>query len=392
MPPSHNRPTTAVVGGVVSKLAPSAVQLVLLLLVARRAGLDDVGRLALASAVAFLCGNLAEVGTMTSLSLPKAYFGVASPPLRATRGVRWAGALGGTLLYAVLWAAGLGSHETVFLAALALPALLALSFGYAGALNATGALGLEGAISLVESGLMVGLAFAFFPVMSPVAAALVALSVGRAAGTVARAVAVRTRPRSDEARIEGALRSQLGFLATSAAIVVEGQADVVVLGFLGGTFALLGVYAPLIRTCYATFLIAEGLTLAMYSFDEGGLRRWRARGLVVGVVAAVAFALLAEPLLEWVLDRTLHDLTWPVVLLALLIPVRFYGYVLGVDLVRAGKQAARIPALLVATVVLVGGAIAGWQTGSLTWLSSFRLASEFAIAGGFLLAVRRLRT
>jgi len=102
--------------------------------------------------------------------------------------------------------------------------------------------------------------------------------------------------------------------------------------------------------------------------------------------------LLAEPLLEWVLDRTLHDLTWPVVLLALLIPVRFYGYVLGVDLVRAGKQAARIPALLVATVVLVGGAIAGWQTGSLTWLSSFRLASELAIAGGFLLAVRRLRT
>ena len=79
------------------------------------------------------------------------------------------------------------------------------------------------------------------------------------------------------------------------------------------------------------------------------------------------------------------------ILLALLIPVRFYGYLLGVDLVRAGRQLARIPAILVATAILVGGAVAGWQTGSLTWLAAFRLASELAIAAGFLFAVQKVR-
>jgi hypothetical protein len=382
-----------VLGGVVSKLAPSGIQLLLLLIVARRpgAGLDDVGRLALASASAFLCGNLGEVGTMTSLSLPKQYFGVPHPPLRATRDLRWGAAAAATILYGLLWAAGLGSHEAVFLAALGLPALLALSFGYAGALNATGALAAEGAISLAESALVLGLVFAFFPAMGVVTAALVALTVGRAAGTLARAWVLRRRPQSDAAQIQGALRSQTGFLATSAAIVVEGQADVVLLGFLGGTFALLGVYAPLIRACYATFLVAEGLTLAMYALDEGGLRRWRTRALAIGGVAAVAFLFFAEPLLEFVLKRTLHHLWWPVILLAALIPVRFYGYLLGVDLVRAGRQLARIPALLVGTAILVGGALAGWQTGSLTWLAAFRLASELAIAVGFFVAAERLR-
>jgi O-antigen/teichoic acid export membrane protein len=384
VPPSA-RPTQAVAGGVVSKLAPSGVQLLLLLFVARRTGLDDVGRLALASAVAFLCGNLAEVGTMTSLSLPDRYFGVAEPPLRATRDLRWGAAAAGSVLYGLLWAAGLGSHETVFLVALALPALLAVSFGYAGALNATGALALEGWISLAESGLIVGLAFAFFAVWSPVAAALAALSIGRLAGTIVRAAAVRRRPQSDAQRIAGATRSQLGFLATSAAIVVEGQADVVVLGFVG-TFTLLGVYGPLIRACYATFLVAEGLSLALYSLDESGLRRWRRRGLAAGVVAAIAFFFFARPLLDFVLSTTLHHLLWPVALLAILIPVRFYGYLLGVDLVRAGRQLARVPALLVGTAILVAGAIVGWRTGSLTWLAGFRLVSEVAIAVGFLYA------
>src|ERR671934_1487478 len=97
-------------GAAVSKLAPPLVQLVLLLLVARGAPLDDVGRLALASAVSFLCGSLAELGFATTLSIPRPTFGTATPPLRATRRVRVVSALAGSLLYLVLWGAGFGSH------------------------------------------------------------------------------------------------------------------------------------------------------------------------------------------------------------------------------------------------------------------------------------------
>ena len=343
----------------------------------------------LASAVAFLCGNLAEVGTMTSLSLPQTYFGERFPPLRATRELRFAAALAGSAVYGVLWAAGMGSNETVFLAGLALPALLALSFGYAGALNATGALWTEGVVSVLESALAIGFAFALFPAMSLVAACLVALTIARAAGTVVRAAVVRRRPQSPTERIPGALRSQLWFLGSSAATVVEGQADVVVLGFFS-TFALLGVYGPLLRAAYALFLVAEGMSLAMYSAGDREPRRWRSGTLAIGVFAAIVFGVVAKPLLDLVLSATLPHLLWPVLLLALLMPVRFAGYVVGVDIVRAGRQAARIPVLVGATLILVAGAIVGWQTGSLTWLAGFRLASEVALTLGFLYLARRL--
>src|SRR2546423_7582435 len=75
-------------GAAVTKLAPPLVQLLLLLLVARESTLDDVGRLALASAVSFLCGALAELGFMTTLSIPPPQFGVEAPTLHATARVR----------------------------------------------------------------------------------------------------------------------------------------------------------------------------------------------------------------------------------------------------------------------------------------------------------------
>src|ERR687886_225682 len=98
-------------GAAVTKLAPPLVQLVLLLLVARDSTLDDVGRLALASAVSFLCGATAELGFATTLSIPRPTFGVAEPPLKATSRLRLVAALGGSLLYLALWAAGLGGHD-----------------------------------------------------------------------------------------------------------------------------------------------------------------------------------------------------------------------------------------------------------------------------------------
>lgn len=326
---------------------------------------------------------------MTSLSLPQTYFGERFPPLRATRKLRFTAAVAGSVVYGLLWAAGMGSHETVFLVGLGLPALLALSFGYAGALNGTGALGTEGVVSVLESLLVIGIAYALFPIMSVVSACLVALTIARAAGTVARGAVARRRPQSPSAHIPGALRSQLGFLASSAATVVEGQADVVILGFLS-TFALLGVYGPLLRTAYVLFLIAEGISLAMYSMSDRDSRRWRTGTLVIGVVAAIIFGVLANPLLDLLLTGTQPNLLWPLLLLALLIPVRFAGYTVSVEIVRAGRQVARIPVLVVATLILVAGAIVGWQSGSLTWLAGFRLASEVAITLGFLYLARRL--
>src|SRR5690349_6375398 len=76
-------------GAAVTKLAPPLVQLLLLLLVARESTLRDVGVLALASAVNFLCGALGDLGFATTLSIPRTTFGTAAPPLRATARLRF---------------------------------------------------------------------------------------------------------------------------------------------------------------------------------------------------------------------------------------------------------------------------------------------------------------
>ena len=399
MTPLRRGAAASFAGGLASRLTPTIVRLVVLLLVARRAPeaarVADVGRVALATAASSLCGTLAEMGTMTSLSLPREYFGVDAPPLRATRGARGAVAAAGTALYGLLWLAGIGSHEAVFLVVLPLPFLLALSYGYAGALNATGALAVEGWISTVESAVTLGATALLFLATSPVAAALIALTVVKAAGTLARAVAVSRRPQSRAARVERLVRRQGGFLVTTAAIVVHGQLDVVVLGFLS-SFTLIGVYGPLVRTAYSTFLVAEGLTLAMYSLAGAeaqatwALRRWRASGLAIGVAFGAVFLFAAKPLLELILSKPIHHLAVPILLFAVLIPVRFYGYVQSVDLVRGGRQAARIPVLLLAIALLSVGAVVGGELDSLTWLASFRLASEAALTAGFFYLVQRL--
>ncbi len=59
------------IGALGSRLLPPAVQLLLIVLVAQQGTLSDVGRLALASAVSFTCGGLAEIGLQTSLSVPR---------------------------------------------------------------------------------------------------------------------------------------------------------------------------------------------------------------------------------------------------------------------------------------------------------------------------------
>ena len=386
--------TSSFAGGVVSKLGPSVVGLLLIHLVARGEDtLDDVGRLTLATATAYLCGSLAEMGMMTSLSLPQKYFGVPAPPLRATRNARWLAACAGSTLYGVLWLAGLGAYEPILLLALPFPFLLALSYGYIGAMNAGGALTAEGKITTGEAAVTLVATLLLAQVTSVLAAALLALSVARALGLVARLLVLQPLPKHDGTAVHGVVRQQLWFLASSGAIVLHGRLEVLVLGF-APNFTLLGVYGTLLRACYSTFLVAEGLTLAMYSTDETrsssrAVRRWRVTGLVIGLVAGGAFLVAAGPLLPVILDRPIEHILVPIVLLAVLIPVRFAGYVQSVDLVRGGRQAARIPVLALALIVLLAGGLVGWQTESLTWLSAFRLGSEAVVTLGFLYLARR---
>jgi O-antigen/teichoic acid export membrane protein len=384
------------VGAGAAKFAPPIVQFVLLLVVARVGSLDDVGRLALASAIAFLCGALAEIGLGTSLSMPKVVFGTDRPPLSATRRVRVGAATLGSILYVVLWAAGLGAHDPVLLLVAPLPFALALSLGYAGAMNASGMLVYEIPVSIGESAVIVAIALLGSLVLPALSAALIALSVGRGAGLVARALLLRRVPLSPARRVPGAARAQLPYALATAAFVVQGQADIVALGFFGA-LATVAVYGPLLRTAYSTLLSAEGLSWALFGGanpDERAhasriARRWRLLMPACGVGIALVFVALAEPFLRFLLNRPLPDVTGAVVLFGAVIVVRFVGLTLHVDILRGGRQRQEIPVLAVSAVALaVLGTIAA-SARSLSGLAAARLASELIIAGGFFLVRRR---
>ena len=384
-------------GAAVTKLAPPLVQLGLLLLVARESTLDDVGRLALASAASFLCGALAELGFATTLSIPRPTFGTAAPPLRATGRVRVASAFAGSVLYVVLWGAGLGGHDAVFLLAAPLPFSLALSYGYAGAMNASGRLRIEGAVSVAESVAIVAIAVAGSLVGSALAWSLVALTVGRAAGTVARAILVRDLPQSAGETVGPLFRAQLPFALATLAIVFQGQADMLAIGFFG-TLGLAGLYGPLLRTTYSTLLSAEAFSWGLYGDahpDErpvGGLlaRHWRAASIALGTVLAIGFAVLAEPFLRFLLHRSLPNLTLPIALFSVVIVLRFATLVLNVEILRAGRQRDEIPVLAVASVVLAVGAVVAARAASIGGLAGARLASEGIIAAGYFALARRV--
>src|SRR5919204_1469146 len=383
-------------GAAVAKLAPPLVQFGLLLLVARRGTLDDVGRLALASAASFLCGSLAELGFATTLSLPRPAFGTAEPPLRATERLRVGAASCGTALYSLLWAAGLGGHDPVLLLVAPLPFALALSASYSGAMNASGLLRLEGVVSVAESVAILAIASIGSLLGSALTWSLVALTLGRGGGTIARAALARRIPQSGVARLHGLARAQLPFALATLAVVVQGQVDMVAIGFFG-SLMVAGVYGPLLRSAYAPLLSAEALSWSLYGGahpdelgDCGWLgRHWRAAGVGLGVVLAGAFALLAEPFLRFLLHRPLPDLTPAVSLFALVVVARFVALVFNVEILRAGRQRDEIPILGLASLVLaLGGALAA-AAGSLIGLAGARLGSELVICVGYVLLARR---
>ena len=378
-------------GAGVAKIAPSLVQLVLLLFVARAASLDDVGLLAIGSAVAFLCGALAELGLATSMSIPDVAFETEGPPLRATRRLRLSAAVLGTLLYALLWAAGLGGHEPQLLLAAPLPLALALAYGYAGAMNATARLRYEIPVSIGESVLILALALIGSLFLPALTASLAALSIGRGAGALARMLLVRDMPQSPVPHVPGAVRAQLPFALATVGWVIQGQIDMVAIGFTGG-LALAAVYGPLVRTAYSTLLSAEALSWALFGGanpDEaaGSSRlgsRWRPLMIAFGLVFGLVFVLLAKPFLELLLDRDPGEIGVAVALLGLVIVTRFGSLTVHVDLVRSGAQRAEVPVLFASAVLLGVGSGIGAAAGSLTAIAAARLASEVLIAGGFL--------
>jgi O-antigen/teichoic acid export membrane protein len=382
-------------GGATTRLAPPATQFLLLLVVARQSSVGEVGKLALASAASFACGAVADVGFATTLSVPRAYFGTKEPPVRGTRRVRVAAALGGALLYVALWGAGLGGHDARFLIVAPLPIALALSYGYSGVVNAAGALWWEGGVALVEATIVL-LVTLVLVVTSDAAltGALVGLLAGRGVGLGARVLVIRRLPRSEVAPAS-VLRTQAPFVASTVLTVAQGQIELLALGFVG-SFALAGVYGPLLRTAAGLLLVAEAVSWALYGGigrtmerQQRLVRAWTGVGLGLGGVFAVAFALLAHPFLEFLLGRHVADARGAIVLLALVIATRFGSFVLTVPLVRAGRQREQVPVVAAAALVLaVLGPIAA-ASGSLTGLAGSRLASEAVIALGYLALVRR---
>jgi glycosyltransferase involved in cell wall biosynthesis/O-antigen/teichoic acid export membrane protein len=392
----RRHPVLHFTGAGVAKLAPPLVQFVLLLLVARAGSLDDVGRLALASAAAFLCGALAELGLATSLSIPKVTFGTDGAPLRATRRLRLTAALLGCVLYVALWAAGLGGHDPVLLLVAPLPLALALAYGYAGAMNASGELHYEIPISLGESALVLAIGLLGALAVPALTAALAGLLIGRFAGLVARMVVIRRLPQSDVEHLPRVVRAQLPFALATVAFVIQGQADILAVGFFSA-LAVAAVYAPLLRTAYSTLLSAEALSWSLFGganpdeqASSGRLgRAWRPLTMVLGVVVAILFVLLAQPFLHLLLDRPVPNLTGAVLLFGAVIVTRFGALMLHDDVLRAGRQRDEIPVLFASAGVLAVFGIIAASADSLTGLAGARLASELLIAAGFVVIRRR---
>jgi O-antigen/teichoic acid export membrane protein len=382
-------------GGAATKLVPPATQFLLLLIVARESTLGEVGKLALASAASFACGAVGEIGFTTSLSSSRAYFGTTAPPVRGTRRLRLAAALSGTLLYVVLWGAGLGGHDARFLIVAPLPTVLALSYGYAGVVNAAGALWWEGAVAIVEGVLVLLITLALAAGSSgALTAALVALVIGRGLGLLGRAVVIRRLAQSQLVPAS-VLRVQTPFAAGTVLNVAQGQIELLALGFVG-SYALAGEYGPLLRAGMGFVLLAEAVSWGLYGGvgwtaerQQRLVRGWIGVGVALGIVFAVAFGLAAHPFLEFLLGREVAGVGGAIVLLALVIAMRFGSFVLTVPLIRAGRQREQVPVVAAAVVALTVLGLLAAASGSLAGLAGSRLASEAVILVGYLWLVRR---
>jgi O-antigen/teichoic acid export membrane protein len=384
-------------GAGAAKFAPPLSQFVLLLVVARVGTLDDVGLLALASASSFLCGALGDLGFSMTLSMPKVVFGTEAPPLRATRRLRHLSAGLGSLLYVALWAAGVGKHDPALLILVPLPYALSVAAGYSGSMNAAGKLSFEIPISIGESVVILAVTLLGSLVAPTLEMALLGLVLGRGLGLLARAQRMRHIPQSDVARVPASARAQLPYALATVAFVIQGQADMVVVG-LFGALATAAVYGPLFRTAASTVLAAEGLSWSLFGganpdeAQSAGVlaRNWRGLMCLLGVAIAVGFVALAHPFLHFLLDRTLPNIDAAVFLFGGLIVARFVTLMLQVDILRAGRMNDTLWALLLSAVMLAGLSTAAALAGSFTGLAAARVVSEAPMLIGFYLIRRRV--
>jgi O-antigen/teichoic acid export membrane protein len=363
----------------------------LILVLARNGTLTDVGALAIASALSFFLGALGDFGFSTTLAVPRVAFGRSAPPLRPTRAIRLGAAALASLLYGGFWLAGIGGHAPTLLILFPLPFFLGLSYGYTGVLNAGGMLGVEVLVSIAESATIVALAFAFMQRLDALASALLALTVARGLGALARMVATRRVPdaHAHASPPRGVVRTQFKFAASTVVTVVQGQLDIVVIGFLG-TLTLAALYGPLLRAAYSVLLIPEALSWALYgdvirSRVSGPGRRLGIRTffITLGIAAGIGFAVSAQPFLKFLLGRPIDGLLFAVLLFAVVIPIRSLSSAFGIEIVRSGRQARRIPVVAGAGVVLLAGAATAAVSGSITGLAAARLASEIVIVLGY---------
>jgi O-antigen/teichoic acid export membrane protein len=369
-------------GALVWKFAPPSAQLLLIFVVARNGTLTDVGALAIASALSFFLGALGEFGFSTTLSIPRVAFGRDTPPLRPTRAIRIAAAALASVLYGGFWLVGIGDHAASLLILCPLPFFLGLSYGYTGALNAYGMLGVEAVVSIAESVTIVTLALAFMRTLDALASALLALTVARGLGALARMIATRRIAESQgpASPLRGVLRTQFRFAASTVVTVVQGQLDIVVIGFLG-TLTLAALYGPLLRAAYSVLLMPEALSWALYGF--GGRAGTRTFFVTLGLATGIAFAVSAQPFMNVLLGRSIHGLLFAILLFALVIPIRSLSSAFGIEIVRSGRQAKRIPVVAGAGVVLLAVAATSAVSGSITGLAAGRLASEIVIVLGY---------
>lgn len=380
-----------------SKMAPAIVQLFLLLLVARQGTTTDVGVVALASALAFFCGAIGEFGFGTSLAAPQHDFGAEGAPLRATRRVRVAAASTASGVYALLWLVGLGAHDPRMLLAVPLPFALALTYGYAAALNRSGLLAREGAVTFVETVVVICGAVALSTQVDPAGAALGAVAVVRVAGAVTRARLCGAARSSSASRLP-VLRMQLPLVAVNAVVVVQGQIDLLVLGF-AGAIALAGLWGPLVRLAYGVLLVAEAASWTLLgrlgdalerAEARGEFGRWRGTAIAIACGAAVTFFVVAPSFIDLAFGSDFVPPDGAILALSLLIPVRTAAFVQSVAIVRAGAHARRLPVLVAAAAILGTGAVVAASADSITVLAAARLASEVVLAAGYTGIARKL--
>jgi hypothetical protein len=387
-------------GAVLSKFTAPALQFFLLTYVGRTQTVHDVGLLALGSAAAFLAGALGDVGFQTSLSLPRAYYGVEDPPLVATRRVRYVAATCGSLIYLGLVGAGLGRSDAHLWLLGPLPFTLALSLGLSGAMNAVGMLEIEGRIAIAESLVSAVLSVGIGQwAGDPLAGACVGLTAGRAIGLAFRSLATARLPQSRVRCLGGLWRKQQGFILSNVALIFQGQADLLMLGMLG-TVALAAAYAPILRLAYTAALLAEALAWALF------FRERRARGgalypdsrlgrhpvisaASVGTLISVAFV-AGSPAIVHLISPNIPVSPVAVVLLGLVIPVRFAIFALSLDIVRHGRQVHRVPSLVFSSIVLAAGTLLAAAMGSAGGVATARLMSEILLTGAFGIVARRV--